>query len=502
MKKNYFLFLFVLALIFITGVSYGQSFWTGTKLLTQGSVDRNPSFGMKSRVINPYAPYEYLVFESSTLINTSNICAIKMRTNGNFDLVYYVTSGVNICRNPSVDYYSSGYFGGLNTALVVWEQFAAGRWNLYARNNLSTTGWGNIFPVDTTSSDKSNPSAARLFADSLYGVAYVRNNDIIYREFNIYTGTQIFELNLTQSDTSECRKPNLSVNNVWGGNTKFVAYERKKSNGQYAIYMRYANYANVWNPADTVSLIGNNRNPKFTCGYSSNYLSFESDRNGKWNIYIANIYTAVGSIESIYLNTSYNCRGFSSFFYPVITDFTTYAASFVRQGNDSVKILSGNGYGTFILRDSITIGDTNCKPSLTIGNGIGVNSGRGYSTVWMVYNKDTLGYSKLYAKYLVILLDNVKKMSGEIPDNYSLQQNYPNPFNQSSIIKFQCSIQGMVKLKVYDIRGCEVTTLVNEKLNAESYEARFDGTRFASGVYFYRLTAEGFSEIKKMLLIR
>jgi hypothetical protein len=501
MKKNYFLFLFVLALVFLYNTSYSQIFWQGAKLLTQGAVDRNPSFGMKSRVVNPYNPYEYLVFERSTMINTANICAIKMRSNGNYDSVFYVTSGVNLCRNPSVDYYSY-YSGGLITALVVWEQYVAGRWNLYARNNLSTTGWGSIFAVDTTSSDKSNPSVARLFADSLYGVAYVRNNDIIYREFNIYTGAQIFELNLTLSDTSECRKPNLSVNNRVGMYNKFVAYERKKSNGQYAIYSRYGNYANVWNPADTVSLIGNNRNPKFTCGYSSNYLSFESDRNGKWNIYIANINTAVSSIESIYQNTSYNCRSFSSFFYPVITDFTAYAASFVRQGNDSIKILSGQGYGIFMLRDSITIGDTNCKPSLTINNGIGVNSGRGYSTIYMVYNKDSLGYSKLYAKYFVILLDNLRKLSGDIPYGYSLGQNYPNPFNQSSIISFQCPVQGMVKLKVYDIRGCEVTTLVNEKLNAGSYEVVWNASQYASGVYFYRLSSENFIETKKLLLIK
>jgi hypothetical protein len=186
----------------------------------------------------------------------------------------------------------------------------------------------------------------------------------------------------------------------------------------------------------------------------------------------------------------------------VITDFTAYAASFVRQGNDSIKILSGQGYGIFMLRDSITIGDTNCKPSLTINNGIGVNSGRGYSTIYMVYNKDSLGYSKLYAKYFVILLDNLRKLSGDIPYGYSLGQNYPNPFNQSSIISFQCPVQGMVKLKVYDIRGCEVTTLVNEKLNAGSYEVVWNASQYASGVYFYRLSSENFIETKKLLLIK
>ncbi len=61
---------------------------------------------------------------------------------------------------------------------------------------------------------------------------------------------------------------------------------------------------------------------------------------------------------------------------------------------------------------------------------------------------------------------------------------------------------GFVSLKVYDALGREVATLVNEVKNAGSYEATFDGSRLASGVYFYRLTAPGISQVKKMLMIK
>ncbi len=97
---------------------------------------------------------------------------------------------------------------------------------------------------------------------------------------------------------------------------------------------------------------------------------------------------------------------------------------------------------------------------------------------------------------------NVQNISTEIPDNFSLNQNYPNPFNPSTKIRYDLPRAGVMRLAVYDVMGREVELLVNERQAAGSYEAVWDGTRFASGVYFYRLTAEGFNETRKMILIR
>jgi hypothetical protein len=85
---------------------------------------------------------------------------------------------------------------------------------------------------------------------------------------------------------------------------------------------------------------------------------------------------------------------------------------------------------------------------------------------------------------------------------YRLHQNYPNPFNPSTRIKFQIPSTNIVTLKIYDVSGREMITLVNIELKAGSYEATFDATRLASGVYFYRLKAGGFTETKKLLLLR
>ncbi len=92
--------------------------------------------------------------------------------------------------------------------------------------------------------------------------------------------------------------------------------------------------------------------------------------------------------------------------------------------------------------------------------------------------------------------------NGEVPEKFSLRQNYPNPFNPTTNIKFSVAKSSYIKLVVSDVLGREVQTLVNEKLQPGTHEATFDGSMLNSGVYFYKLTANGYSETKKMLLIK
>jgi len=89
--------------------------------------------------------------------------------------------------------------------------------------------------------------------------------------------------------------------------------------------------------------------------------------------------------------------------------------------------------------------------------------------------------------------------------NYSrfyLVQNYPNPFNPSTSIQYEVSSRQFVSLKVYDVLGNEVATLVDEEKSAGSYKVEFDGTDLSSGIYFYQLKAGSFVETKKMVLLK
>ena len=89
-----------------------------------------------------------------------------------------------------------------------------------------------------------------------------------------------------------------------------------------------------------------------------------------------------------------------------------------------------------------------------------------------------------------------------IPERFVLLQNYPNPFNPKTSIRFQIADRGFVSLKIFDILGSEVATLVDEELAAGSYEINFNAGGFSSGFYFYTLSVDDFTSSKKMILLR
>lgn len=96
---------------------------------------------------------------------------------------------------------------------------------------------------------------------------------------------------------------------------------------------------------------------------------------------------------------------------------------------------------------------------------------------------------------------NIEPISN-IAQNYTLSQNYPNPFNPTTTIKFQIPKLEFVNLKIYDLIGREIETLISENLNTGEYSVSWNASNFPSGMYFYKLYTDGFTETKKMLLIK
>ena len=119
------------------------------------------------------------------------------------------------------------------------------------------------------------------------------------------------------------------------------------------------------------------------------------------------------------------------------------------------------------------------------------------------YGSAVLIISDSVRKIIVPKITSVQQLAESmIPENYSLAQNYPNPFNPSTMINYQLPMNSLVTVKVFDVVGREVATLVNERQEAGTYQTSFNAQGLSSGLYFYQLRAGNYSEVKKMLLLR
>lgn len=129
-------------------------------------------------------------------------------------------------------------------------------------------------------------------------------------------------------------------------------------------------------------------------------------------------------------------------------------------------------------------------------------------TVDLVHGSNTIQmqmfWGWMYVDYLAVPTRIVTSVKGvaQVPKTFSLQQNYPNPFNPVTTIRYSLATPEHVSLRVYDILGRQVATLIDEKQNAGAYEVPFNASSVASGVYFYRIEAGSFIQTKSMVLIK
>jgi hypothetical protein len=97
---------------------------------------------------------------------------------------------------------------------------------------------------------------------------------------------------------------------------------------------------------------------------------------------------------------------------------------------------------------------------------------------------------------------STKTLNSDNPRKFELSQNYPNPFNPSTVISYSVPKESRITLKIYNLLGQEVSTLVNTNQKAGTYNVSFDASKLSSGIYFYSLKADGFTNTKKMMLVK
>ncbi|MDP3150164.1 MAG: T9SS type A sorting domain-containing protein [Ignavibacteria bacterium] len=100
------------------------------------------------------------------------------------------------------------------------------------------------------------------------------------------------------------------------------------------------------------------------------------------------------------------------------------------------------------------------------------------------------------------VLSKIENTHLDFPTDYNLSQNYPNPFNPTTSIDYDLPTDGKVTLKIYDMLGCEVKTLVDEYQESGKYTTSFDAGKLSSGIYIYKIVSGSYSAQKKMLLLK
>lgn len=163
-----------------------------------------------------------------------------------------------------------------------------------------------------------------------------------------------------------------------------------------------------------------------------------------------------------------------------------------------------NNYGFEVERAEVTVGQSGVFTT------VGFVKGSGNSNAPKEYSFVDNGVSSGKYLYRLKQIDNDGKSEYSstievdlgLPTEYSLLQNYPNPFNPETVISWQSAVGGHISLKVYDVLGREVATLINEVREAGRYSVEFNAAHLASGTYMYRLIAGDFVQTKKMVLLK
>jgi len=193
------------------------------------------------------------------------------------------------------------------------------------------------------------------------------------------------------------------------------------------------------------------------------------------------------------------------------------SGGFWRTGNKwntFVQVAStGSAWGTDIAKDDPTAvsfviyGSTAYVSTNSGDNFISSNVGSSPNAGVLFYDKGNLfsqqggGVYKLKVLYSVITGNT--QITNELPNSFCLSQNYPNPFNPSTTIEYEISRASLVQIKIFDVLGNEVQTLVSNYLSPGKYSSNFDASNLSSGIYFYTLTSDGQKiNTKKMILLK
>jgi hypothetical protein len=344
---------------------------------------------------------------------------------------------------------------------------------------------------------------------------YNANNADLNRSFPDFYGTPQYSVQVeTQDMMNIFRQYNFTLSMNFHGGAQVINYPWDCTSPHHPdndwflnISKRWVDTVHLVNPSYMTDLLSSDPNiPGITNGYAwyyvyggrQDYMTFVTGGREITAEISATKLLPQAQLPAYY---GYNIRSFLNYIKECLYGVRGIVTDSISNLPLKAKIrVQGREYmsdSTFVFSDT-TCGDYHRM--LPTGTYTLIVKSPGYltKTVSGVYVKNDS------TTYLNIKLRRVATgISGtETPVTFSLSQNYPNPFNPTTNIKYQIANNNIVTLKVYDILGKELITLVNEKQSPGDYEIKFNGSKLSSGIYFYKLTAGDFSDVKSMILIK
>ena len=330
-------------------------------------------------------------------------------------------------------------------------------------------------------------------------------NNIVFPFANMWFNNAAFiDSNLAVITATEESVPG---SHIYDSDDSFITtnggkdWKKYSSNSKYFIKLKFTDPKHLWGISPTGMWVSYDTAATWKKIYGGDYLNGQFSFDFCDSLY--GIITLSGNEALLTTDGGYSWKAFNKPIYNspsdcrIIGTYVTGSQRIMETGDDGKIIL------TYLRRDgSVEYSSRQFSSTGMKLNTIDVFVEDNFPYVWI----GGYGFSIVYRQYEKIVTD--VEHNDLIPNEFTLSQNYPNPFNPTTVIRYQLPVAGNVSLKVYDILGREVATLVNEQKTPGNYEVTFDGNNLSSGVYFYRLQvytpgrAGTFSQTKKFLLMK
>lgn len=385
-----------------------------------------------------------------------------------------------------------------NYSLSQWVQMSNGIGTCYNVTALTSNGnyiFAGIAPTGIFVSTNNGVNWI-MNAGNIYGGVYALAtlNNIVY------AGTTLNGVIFTSNNGNNWIQTSLNVyiySLAVGGNKIFA--------GGHGVF-RSTDYGNTWTQTSMTSVFINGLailgdNVFASTSYTGVYKSSDNGNNwiqtslnnksaGNFAVIGNNIFVGTSGYEGVYRSSDFGETWIQTSLHQMI------GALAVKDSNIFVGTYNiPSTYGGVYLTTNLGINWINRNQGFNPIPGVGellitngyIFAGAGDQMIWRRNLSEIIG---------------INKISEGIPSSFNLHQNHPNPFNPMTNIKYQITTNSSVSLKIYDALGRNVETLVKEKQSPGTYEVTFDGSNLPSGIYFYRLETDNFSDVKKMILIK